>query len=630
MKNTKCYKFINNYVDEARKDTPKWLTYFKFKCIECGYQPIYLKEDICPCCEMNFKKQINNDVSINIGISILDWLKTNYKEGVIDLKNENIKGLLEKQIIDALPVIDEVKLNESNYLPKMYVLSNGRVQKDEKLCNELIQYYFEEFKNCRYKKQQISKISVRKLFGYHSYNLHLENDLSIVYGTNGLGKTTIFKILECIFIRPKDNRFSKNSNSAKLKALQNVLYLLEIPFEVIRIDFKSDDYVSVIKHTDDQGNYELNFDYPPYGFDSTQTISGINMNMGAEELYIAINGHYNNIDKLFPDINNYKKFLFVKVNRFLDAKTDTITFKKFNSISTSDLHKMLLPLDEPKFLIDFMKSLKSITEELNSSFNKCFSTKRKFLREIQFTSDELFSFIEENYDEGLMKELETQDSLINKINESKLHRFILGKKEKEKYLKYRDDIDLEKIFEASANKKIDGNAFITNLLKFAFNSRHVIERTDNFKSMIESMKNITKFYKNYLLLKELFENLYYEFDPSRKKLIYQNGSLCLKTNAFLNDDFSKNLSVSSLSSGELNIITILYNLIFKTTRNSIVLIDEPEVSLHIAWQQSFAYLVKDIMKINPGMQVIIASHSPFLTSGHDEYFVGADLVEEGK
>ena len=109
--------------------------------------------------------------------------------------------------------------------------------------------------------------------------------------------------------------------------------------------------------------------------------------------------------------------------------------------------------------------------------------------------------------------------------------------------------------------------------------------------------------------------------------IYSND-LLLKTNTSLDGDFGQLLTMDSLSSGELNLITILYNLIFKTTSESIALIDEPEISLHMAWQQQFADLVKTIMEKQPGMQVIIASHSPFLTSGHDEYFVGADLVEE--
>lgn len=47
------------------------------------------------------------------------------------------------------------------------------------------------------------------------------------------------------------------------------------------------------------------------------------------------------------------------------------------------------------------------------------------------------------------------------------------------------------------------------------------------------------------------------------------------------------LELTQLSSGEQHLIVLAYELIFEVKRGTFVLIDEPELSLHVAWQQDF-------------------------------------------
>jgi len=47
----------------------------------------------------------------------------------------------------------------------------------------------------------------------------------------------------------------------------------------------------------------------------------------------------------------------------------------------------------------------------------------------------------------------------------------------------------------------------------------------------------------------------------------------------------KPLPPTALSSGEQHELVLLYQLLFKATPNSLILIDEPELSLHVAWQK---------------------------------------------
>lgn len=66
---------------------------------------------------------------------------------------------------------------------------------------------------------------------------------------------------------------------------------------------------------------------------------------------------------------------------------------------------------------------------------------------------------------------------------------------------------------------------------------------------------------------------------------------------------------SGLSSGEQNELILFYKLIFNSQKNDLILIDEPELSLHISWQNKFIEDIKDIISIN-GLSVVIATHSP--------------------
>jgi predicted ATP-binding protein involved in virulence len=69
-----------------------------------------------------------------------------------------------------------------------------------------------------------------------------------------------------------------------------------------------------------------------------------------------------------------------------------------------------------------------------------------------------------------------------------------------------------------------------------------------------------------------------------------------------------------LSSGEQNQIVLLFCLIFNLRMHKVILIDEPEISLHVAWQQTFLDSLKKIQKINNYEKVIIATHSPAVIS----------------
>jgi predicted ATP-dependent endonuclease of OLD family len=68
------------------------------------------------------------------------------------------------------------------------------------------------------------------------------------------------------------------------------------------------------------------------------------------------------------------------------------------------------------------------------------------------------------------------------------------------------------------------------------------------------------------------------------------------------------------SSGEANILSTLLSLVPLLKNDSLILIDEPEISLHPLWQAKYIDLLNKILENVSGCHVIIASHSPFLAS----------------
>lgn len=64
-----------------------------------------------------------------------------------------------------------------------------------------------------------------------------------------------------------------------------------------------------------------------------------------------------------------------------------------------------------------------------------------------------------------------------------------------------------------------------------------------------------------------------------------------------------------LSSGEQHELILIYDLLFNVSENGLVLIDEPEISLHVVWQQRFLTDLSRIAELS-SLRFIVATHSP--------------------
>lgn len=85
-------------------------------------------------------------------------------------------------------------------------------------------------------------------------------------------------------------------------------------------------------------------------------------------------------------------------------------------------------------------------------------------------------------------------------------------------------------------------------------------------------------------------------------------------------DFSNNIvfateydfiGLEQLSAGEKQLLFILLKVFLMEEKASVLIMDEPEISMHLIWQQD---LIQTIRTLNPNIQLIISTHSPSIYS----------------
>ena len=122
-------------------------------------------------------------------------------------------------------------------------------------------------------------------------------------------------------------------------------------------------------------------------------------------------------------------------------------------------------------------------------------------------------------------------------------------------------------------------------------------------------------------INEIFENL--SIDVKVEDISQDGRNITLFTNS-LGDEFD----INELSSGEKQLFLRTLAIKMLNPENSIILIDEPELSLHPKWQQRIVDVYRKIGKNN---QIIIATHSPhILGSVKIENIMLLDKDDDGK
>jgi ABC-type transport system involved in cytochrome c biogenesis ATPase subunit len=193
--------------------------------------------------------------------------------------------------------------------------------------------------------------------------------------------------------------------------------------------------------------------------------------------------------------------------------------------------------------------------------------------------------------------------LFPRITKSEIEKF-LSREDKEEYILERMKRRLGSARSVSVNESfiVDAAEEISSL--FNFLSRHLTEYSlpnNSGKSRPEVFLRLaTLNSEDGKILNSLIKN----FSTASRAGFSAWPSLCIEGAQWI--------PFGQLSSGEQNLLSVGAKLIAYSRPGCLVVIDEPEVSLNVAWQQQYTELVLKSLSHAPGSHVLIATHSPHL------------------
>lgn len=427
----------------------------------------------------------------------------------------------------------------------------------------------------------IKSITISGLFGTFNHNIEFSqgNDVTILLGQNGIGKTAILRLINMFF----NHQLSK---------------LTEIPFKNAVISFVDGDEINIDLLN---GSIDNVIDYDiKYNDSFMEAVSCSQIADRVRDALRNIRGYisenYKNDEDVWIDRKTgewmsgeelvwqcYEKhqdwLINVKdiypiwlFNIIDDVKVSFIQTQRLQSQVASVIPGRVIS----KNILEYQSTLNIIAEEMKQRLvwiqqkygQKAAELDQTYpyrlvdnMKDLQFTKAELYS-IEDSLDE------------LEKRRERLMGAGLLKKTEWQ-------------------SRKLNTNTRSPYVLKAI--QLYIDDTEQKFSLFDDELKKIELFRKiinDRLLWKEV-------------KINVEKGIEVESTETDLP------IPLEKLSSGEQHLLVLYYDMIFRIDAGTLVLIDEPEISLHVSWQKRFIPEVKKISEVN-GMKALIATHSPTL------------------
>ncbi|MCS0674640.1 AAA family ATPase [Cytobacillus firmus] len=477
----------------------------------------------------------------------------------------------------------------------------------------------------------LKSLQIIDFYEQGSIDLDLSDGLTILTGDNGAGKTTIlnliFNILNGDFETVNKISFKKIILNLEVEDswdyANRLVKTIEIEKNPEALEIK---YFLLNKHYVIKFK-EIDLPFAQYSYELTYPKSEVKKHDPDSFLY------YNSIIEDIEDlINKHKELEFIHI-----LKENIIYFPTYRRID-SDIIQLLeqnYPLNNEEELIEFKRAINQfpndgrvvgvndddIDQLFKSYSDKCRKLNSEGLNRV------LKSFIEEmiisTYNNGLQKtessansnlydkapeqliELSKQLGIEN-INESEIKDYFAKQKEmvnfsQERSLKLTITTKSKKKNEKKLTDKVE-----EELIRYLFSS--IGENNDLIMRLIDlydrHMKKVNKELEPFEYLKRSFKS----FFKDKIQLYFFDYSLELS------------LPFKNLSTGEKQLITILSYAalsLSKKTYKPLIIIDEPELSLHISWQMK---LLEKLMEI-PDINILLATHSPYIANSDYENYI---------
>lgn len=447
---------------------------------------------------------------------------------------------------------------------------------------------------------------IKNLFGYKNVDINFGQNIKILIGENGLGKTTVLNALYFTLTK----RFER---------------LSKISFDSIELHYDKSSKVVIDK--------KQLLSYLNQNREGNRShFSDILSNASAEQIKTAkeiLNDNKISDQHKRIEINRFLRQLGLNINAPTSYIYDLVR-RYFDDLEADDFSEVIIKLDDfSKFKILYFPTYRRVEEELKNI--GVFSRKEvvdKYNKVTQDGEDIDKSQKKDNIMQFGMADVEDRiKKLTNEIAHSSvigfsditgemLHQLLTDFPEVKSLNKQKLDLDKINIilnrvgpnisdidkssilnYVKSGKNENKGLLFFINKLIALYNKQETIDI---------SLKTFADVCNKYL---------------NEKEYVYDEREVTLKIKRKNSDDV---VLLSQLSSGEKQIVSLFSKIYLEKDSNYIILFDEPELSLSIYWQRT---LLPDIMKSEKCQFLLSVTHSPFIydndlleyTTGLSEY-----------
>ncbi|WP_348649239.1 AAA family ATPase [Rhizobium sp. BK619] len=237
----------------------------------------------------------------------------------------------------------------------------------------------------------------------------------------------------------------------------------------------------------------------------------------------------------------------------------------------------------------------------------------EFAAEVQtFQQKWLLSFLVEERQDNMLRRVNDLD-----LEEERLHLTSMLQELKippEEYLPKVDrHIATAKRLATEGFDKVSTFAAAVNLIEISKLHGWVVR----WRVLQEKREQIYYFKNKFLekLEEMLFRKRAYTDDGNTLRVEFKHGYAIPSDRKEISRSKSHEIQIPDLSSGEKQLIIFLGETLLREKKPYIFIADEPELSLHIEWQEK---LVPVILEISPQAQILFATHSPDIVNRYGE------------